>query len=97
MGCELVHGKSIVALAKDCEGFIAVKTAADSGTDKSIQREIDILEKLNHPLVVRIREPSSCAGNCEQSVVTEFVENGSLADHMPVGENSDLCRLSSPT
>jgi serine/threonine protein kinase len=97
VGGELAHGNSNVVLAKDDKGLTAVKTAAVPGVEESIQREIDILKTLNHPLVVRIRESMSGAVNRNEAVVTEFVENGSLADHLPDAKNGDLCRLSGST
>jgi serine/threonine protein kinase len=97
VGGELVHENSHVVLAKDREEFIAVKTAAVPGVKESIRHEIDILKTLNHPLVVRIREPLSGAVNQNQAVVTEFVENGSLADHLPDAVTGDLCRLHNST
>jgi serine/threonine protein kinase len=48
-------------------------------------------------LVVRIRQSVSGAVTHNQAVVTEFVGNGSLADHFPDAENGDLCRLSGST
>jgi serine/threonine protein kinase len=97
VGGELARGNSNVVLAKDHKWLTAVKTAAVPGVEESIQREIDILKTLNHPLVVRIRESMSGAVNRNEAVVTEFVENGSLADHLPDSENGDLCRLSGST
>jgi TPR repeat protein len=93
-GGELGRGNSgVVTLAKDQEGNLtAVKTAAVPAAEESIRHEKKILRRLNHPLVVRIREHSSRA-----SVVTEFVENGSLADHLRDARNGDLCQLSGST
>jgi hypothetical protein len=79
---KLAQGNSKVVLTKDCERFWAVTTAIVSGTNESIQSKIAILKKMNHLLVVRIREPLSRAPNCDRSVVTKFVENGSLADQL---------------
>jgi TPR repeat protein len=97
VGCELAHGNSNIVLTKDREEFMAVKTAAVPDAKESIQREIGILKTVNHPLVVHIRGPLSGATNGNQAVVTEFVENGSLADHLSEAENGDLYRLSSST
>jgi serine/threonine protein kinase len=97
VGCELARGNSNVVLAKDDKGLTAVKITAVPGVGESIQHEIDILKRLNHPLVVRIRQSVSGAVTHNQAVVTEFVENGSLADHLPDAENRDLCRLSGST
>jgi serine/threonine protein kinase len=52
---------------------------------------------MNHPLVVQIRESCSGANNQNPSIVTDFVGNGSLADHLPGAENGDLCQLSDST
>jgi serine/threonine protein kinase len=97
IGGELAHGNSNVVLVKDCEDLMAVKIAAVPGAKESNQREIEILKTVNHPLVVRIRGPLSSAAHCNEAVVTEFVENGSLADHLPDAENDDLYRLSGST
>jgi serine/threonine protein kinase len=48
-------------------------------------------QALNHPLVVHIRRSLSDA------IVTEFAENGSLADHLSDTTNGNFCRLSDPT
>jgi serine/threonine protein kinase len=84
-------------LAKDDKGLTAVKTGAVAGVEESIRREIDILKTLNHPLVVHIRGRSFGAANGNPAVGMEFVENGSLADHLPGAEKSDLCQLSGST
>jgi serine/threonine protein kinase len=55
------------------------------------------LKTLHHPLIVPIRNCDSGANNANQAVVTRFVENGSLADHLPDADNCDFCRLSDST
>jgi serine/threonine protein kinase len=52
---------------------------------------------MDHPLVVRIRDGRSGADSPNPAVVTDFVENGSLADHLPGKKGGDLCQLNSPT
>jgi serine/threonine protein kinase len=85
-------------LSKDSEGrFTATKTSEASGMDVLLQREIKILKMMNHPLVVRINERCSEANNQNQAVVTNFVANGSLADHLPDAENGDVCQLRGST
>jgi serine/threonine protein kinase len=97
-GDELARGNSMVVLAKDSEGrFTAVKTVAVAGVEESIRREIQILKMMNHPLVVRISDDCCGANNPNPTVVTDFVENGSLADHLPDAERGDLCQLSGST
>jgi serine/threonine protein kinase len=97
-GCELARGNSIVVLTKDSEGQLtAVKTARGLRMHESYRREIDILKKLNHPLVVRLRESPPGATDKKVVLITDFVENGSLADHLPDAVNSELCQLSSST
>jgi serine/threonine protein kinase len=96
--CELARGNSIVMLTKDFEGrFTAVKTARGPGVNESFRREINILKTMNHPLVVQIRDDSSGANHKNPVVSTDFVANGSLADHLPDGNDSDLCQLSGST
>jgi serine/threonine protein kinase len=88
----------MVVLAKDSEGrLIAVKTASVSGVDESLRREIKILKMMNHPLVVGICDGCSEADNPNPVVVTDFVANGSLADHLPGAKNGDLCQLTGST
>jgi TPR repeat protein len=93
-GWELARGNSIVMLTKDSEvQFTAVKSARALGVEESIQREINILKMINHPLVVRIHDDCSEANSQNTAVVTDFVGNGSLADHLPDGESGTLCQL----
>jgi serine/threonine protein kinase len=93
-GCKLARGNSIVVFTKDSEDRLtATKTSEASGMDILLQREIKILKMMNHPLVVRINERCSEANNQHQTVVTDFVANGSLADHLLDAETGDLCQL----
>jgi TPR repeat protein len=98
-GAEVGRGNSgIVILGKSGGGeLIAVKTAERSETEESIRREIRILKRMNHPLVVRIGDRPSGGSDQRLAVVTEFAPNGSLADHLPDAKNGDLCQLSSST
>jgi serine/threonine protein kinase len=96
--CELARRNSIVRLTKDAEGrFTAMKTARASGMNESFRCEINMLKTMNHPLVVRISDRCSEANNQSSAIVTDFVPNGSLADHLPGAENGDLCPLSGST
>jgi TPR repeat protein len=97
VGCELCHENSQILLAKDGDKFMAVKTAAAQGMTELIQREIDILKTLNHPLVVHNREPSTGGINNKLAVVTDFVPNRSLADHLPDTINDSHSLLGGPT
>jgi TPR repeat protein len=95
-GGELSLGNSAVALVKGRElPLVAVKTVRTFRQNGSIQHEIENLKKMDHPLVVRL----CCSETDKQNsaVVTEFVANGTLADHVPDAENHDLCRLTGPT
>jgi serine/threonine protein kinase len=94
---RVAQGNSTVVFEKDCEGFTAIKTAAVPVVNESLQREIAILKRLNHPLVVHLRKSLSGAVSSNLAVMTEFVENGSLADHLPDAENGELSRLSGST
>jgi serine/threonine protein kinase len=74
-----------------------MKTARASGVNVSIQREINILKTMNHPLVVQICDCCIGGNSQHRAVVSNFVANGSLADHLPDGENGNLCQLSGST
>jgi serine/threonine protein kinase len=74
-----------------------VKTAKVPRASELIRHEIAILKDLNHPLVIRLRESFSGAADRNPFFVTEFVANGSLADHLPGGENGDRCQLRDST
>jgi serine/threonine protein kinase len=52
---------------------------------------------MNHPLIVKIRDGCSRPKHANSVIVTDFVANGSLADHLPDAENGDLCELSGST
>jgi serine/threonine protein kinase len=96
--CEFARGNSLVVLTKDIEGrFTVMKTARDSKLRESILREINILKTMNHPLVVSIRDRCSGAKKIIPAVVTDFVANGSLADHLPDAKNADPCQLNNST
>jgi serine/threonine protein kinase len=65
--------------------------------EESNWREINILKTMNHPLVVQICDCCSGVNSQHRAVVTEFVANGSLADHLSDGDNDNLCELSGST
>jgi hypothetical protein len=96
---ELGRGNSGIVVLEECHGgkLMAVKTAASPEMEESIRNEIKILKMMNHPLVVQIRDASPNPRNEKRAVVTEFVGNGSLADHLPDAKNADLCQLSGST
>jgi hypothetical protein len=75
--------------------FIAMKTGQAFGLDESIQREIEMLKKMDHPLVVRL----CCSKTDKQNsaITTKFIANGSLADNLPDANHNILCRLTGPT
>jgi serine/threonine protein kinase len=92
---DLARSNSIVMLTKDVEGQPkAVKTARVSSKGQSFQREINILKIMNHQLVVGIDDRCFGANNKSPVVVTDIVANGSLADHLPDGNDSDHSHLS---
>jgi serine/threonine protein kinase len=95
---ELWRGNSMIVLTKDSEGQLtAVKTTAVAGMEDSIRREAKILKLMNHPLVARIHDHCFRTNNKTPIVVTDFMANGSLADHLPDARNREFCQLSSPT
>jgi hypothetical protein len=95
-GDKLTVGNSTVVFEKNPESQLtAVKTKLVLGKDELIQREIEILKTMNHPLVVRLFHSET--DREKPAVVTKFVENGSLADHLPDAKNNHLCLLTGPT
>jgi serine/threonine protein kinase len=81
-------------LEKDSEGrFIARKTAKNLKAHESIHREIKILKTMDHPLVVRIHVGCFGGNSANLAVVTDFVANGSLANHLPNVNNCEIYQL----
>jgi serine/threonine protein kinase len=99
MSDELGRGNSGIVVLEESHGgkLMAVKIAASPEMDESIQREIKILKMMNHLLIVRILDCSFGAIDRKLAVVTEFVPNGSLADHLSDAKNGDFCQLSGST
>jgi serine/threonine protein kinase len=64
----------------------AVKTSLNPDHAELIRREAAILKTLKHPLILELRDhiPERDDGN--SAIVTEFVGNGSLANHLPPAE-----------
>jgi TPR repeat protein len=93
---ELGCGDSgIVTLAAESKGnLIAVKTSSNSRIIEMIRREVTVLKTLNHPLVVNCR--GHFPDNGSSAMATEFVGNGSLANHLPSAKNADFCQLRGP-
>jgi serine/threonine protein kinase len=85
-----------VILTADSDGNLtAVKTAVSQGVIEMFERGLNNLKKLNHPLIVKPHFVNRTDG--KSAIVTEFVGNGSLADHLPGSPNCDLCTLQGPT
>jgi hypothetical protein len=73
------------------EVLTAVKTAKYPTGKEEIQREVAILKRLDHPLIVQVRRQSLDPVNGYLSLVTEFPLNGSLADHLSGAKQGNLC------
>jgi serine/threonine protein kinase len=88
-----------VELARDPEGQAkrAVKTLALVGNLRYFEREKAILGRLNHPLIVGFKKYTPPTEKRRASIVTEFVPNGSLADHLPSAGGAEMNRLSGGT
>jgi hypothetical protein len=88
-----------VTLARDPHGpgKRAVKTLYSERYLRYFEREKSIHERLNHPLIVGFEQYFARTKKRPPAIVTEFVPNGSLAHHLPSGDNSDLCRLAGGT
>jgi serine/threonine protein kinase len=67
--------------------LIAVKTSLNPDHAECIRREAAILKRLKHPLILELREHIPEADDCNSAIVTEFVGNGSLANHLPPAES----------
>jgi sterile alpha motif and leucine zipper-containing kinase AZK len=62
-----------------------------------IEREVKFVKRLNHPLVVNFRQHFPGTEDGKSAIKTEFVSNGSLADHLPNLCNFDRCGLRGST
>jgi hypothetical protein len=97
---EIGNGdSSVVKLSSDSKSkshFMAIKTSQNPKCADLIRREASILKTLEHPLILQLRHYVSETETHNSVIVTEFVENGSLADHLPSTQSSDKCCLSGP-
>jgi serine/threonine protein kinase len=96
---EWIGGKfsssPVVSLEADSDDrLIVVKTARDDLLIERIQHDLAILKRMNHPLVVK-HFPNTM--NRSSAITTEFVTNGSLANHLPDSQNIDLSLLRGST
>jgi serine/threonine protein kinase len=81
---------SIVTLAEDPQRKVkrAVKTMVSPSNIRYLKWESSILSRLNHPLIVGFEGHIPATTNRPEMLVTEFIPNGSLADHLPSTKNS---------
>jgi hypothetical protein len=81
---------SVVRLAEDPQRKVkrAVKTIPPPRTIQNLNWESSILARLNHPLIVGFEGHIPPTMNDPEMLITEFVPNGSLADHLPSSNNS---------
>jgi TPR repeat protein len=93
IGDENASGdSSIVKLTIDSElAPIAVKTAKNAACVALIFREAAILERLKHPLVVRLLPRIPKAAGRGASIVTEYAGHGALASHLPPDCGDQRC------
>jgi serine/threonine protein kinase len=86
-------------LAEDPKGKTkrAVKTLLSPRKARYFEWESTIHAKLNHPLIVGFKRCIPGSPTQPPAIVTEFVANGSLADHLPVPGNSKLRVLTGGT
>jgi hypothetical protein len=76
---------SNVRLMEEFDGSLIVVKSPK--TQSAVERETEILKKMNHPLIMKYSSP----------LAIEFVPNGSLANHLPGHQNTDLCPWRKPT
>jgi serine/threonine protein kinase len=74
-----------------------VKTLPSQINARYFEWECSIHAKLNHPLIVGFEECTPASQTHRAAIVTEFVPNGSLADHLPFLTNSKLSVLTGGT
>jgi serine/threonine protein kinase len=96
---EWIGGKfsssSIVSLEADSDGRLtAVKRSRNNVIIERIQHDLAFLKKLNHPLIAR-HFPNAI--NHSSAIATEFATKGSLANHLPNCQNTNLSVLRGPT
>jgi serine/threonine protein kinase len=85
---------SLVAFAGNSEVvFFGVKTSIHYHGPEMNEQELKILSMLNHPLIVRLHIDLIARRGRSPCVVTEFMGNGSLADHLPNVRNSEFCQI----
>jgi serine/threonine protein kinase len=83
---------SVVTVSIDEDGPVSVsKSPRTEERARRLELEARIHAKLKHPLIIGFRGfiPSPVP-----TIVTQFVANGSLADHLPVGQTGDPSHLS---
>jgi aurora kinase len=73
---------SLDSKSKSKSNLSAVKTSLNPKCAEFIRREADILKTLKHPLILQFRNHISDTHNHNSLIVTEFVGNGSLANHL---------------
>jgi serine/threonine protein kinase len=96
---KLVGGKlfpsSVVSLEADSDGrLMAVKSAGSSVPIERVKRDVGILKRMNHPLIVKYF-PNTM--NHNSTIRTEFAVNGSLANHLSDSQNINFSRLRGST
>jgi serine/threonine protein kinase len=90
-GCQIAKNVlSVVTLAEDPERKVklAVKRMLSSSNIRYLKWESSILSRLNHPLIVGYEGHIPVTMSNPETLVTEFVPNGSLADHLPSAKTS---------
>jgi serine/threonine protein kinase len=75
----------------------AVKTLPSQINARYFEWESSIHAKLNHPLIVGFEGCTAASESNRAAIVTEFVPNGSLADHLPFPDSPKLSVLTGGT
>jgi serine/threonine protein kinase len=70
------------------EGKWGVKTPQQNEI-QCLEREYRIHERLNHPLIVDFDKYLPRTRDQRLEIVSEFVPDGSLADHLPYAKNQN--------
>lgn len=85
-----VFGSVVKAYDSNTQQYVAIKTFRDTAKDETKIKEIQILRKLDHPNIIKLRDVIK--QNRTISIVLDFSERNLLQYYTPLKEkNRKLC------